>query len=163
MASSDINPPPNALATDIGVLRLFGYADIADRGIGQGWSPREDGHNWNDGLDTSLTLWTDHVPPEPCAIMIEGSPYLPKAIAEQRMTLYVNGFRLGYWSMSENRSYTLQATIEPEFWLHRNDGGMLKITWHLPDSVKPIDIGDAEDHRQLGFCFRTLMLEAQPV
>jgi hypothetical protein len=92
-------------------------------------------------------------------LTIEGSPYLAAGYPRQTMTLYVNGLRIAYWSLAENRPYTLAATIEPEQWLQRDDGCQLNVVWHLPESVKPIDIGDAQDHRQLGFCFRSLAVE----
>ncbi len=154
-------PVVPGIVCELGITRLFGRADIGTKGLTEGWSACEDGHNWNDGPDTKLTLSTESVPTEPVVLAIEGLPYLATGVKRQRITLYANGYRVGFWSLAENKIHTLQALIEPEQWLSRDGRGLLKLVWHLEDSVKPIDIGDAQDHRQLGFCFRSLSLESQ--
>ena len=74
--------------------------------------------------------------------------------------LYGNGYRLAHWWLSENQTKKLSCVIEPEQWLQRSGGGLLKLVWHLPDSRKPFEMTHTQDHRQLGFCFHKLTLTA---
>jgi hypothetical protein len=152
--------PP--LDYEIGSTRLFGSADIAQSGLISGWSAQEPSHNWSDGDDTCLVLRTQDVPLLPCVLAVEGSPFLAKGVGRQRVTFYANGHRLGFWDLTESRLYVLEASVEPEYWLRRDGGGVLNLVWHLPDAVKPIDLGQGEDHRKLGFCFRSMTIDVYP-
>jgi hypothetical protein len=144
------------------VTRLFGSADIAQGGLISGWSAQEPGHNWNDGDDACLLLWSQDLPLLPCMLVVEGSPFLAEGVGRQRVTFYANGRRLGFWELTESRRHVLEASLEPEYWLHRDGGGLLNLVWHFPDAVKPIDLGQGEDHRKLGFCFRSLTIDVHP-
>ncbi len=151
-------PPDNSVMLQIGVTRIFCKADISDAGLLEGWSQSEDGHTWNDGCETTLTLWTMPRPTFPCSLTTAGAPYLAEGCRQQRMTLYGNGYRLGHWILSENQPKKLSCIIEPEQWLQRSGGGLLKLAWHLPDSRKPFELERTQDHRQLAFCFHKLTL-----
>jgi hypothetical protein len=159
--------PPRRLAAPpldykLGFTRMFGTSDIALSGLCSGWSVPEATHNWNDGNDASLALWTHDLPMLPCILAVEGLPFLAGGGARQRITLYANGRRLGFWHLTESRMHFLEAAIEPEYWLDRDAGGLLNLVWHFPDAVKPVDLGRAEDHRKLGFCFRSLTIDYYP-
>ena len=146
----------------IGLTRLFGSAGIAKSGLMSGWSAQEPSHNWSDGDDSCLGLWTQHHPLVPCSLVVEGSPFLAEGVGRQRVTFYANGHRLGFWELTESRVYVLEASLEPEYWLHRDGGGLLNLVWHFPDAVRPVDLGQGEDHRKLGFCFRSLSIDLYP-
>jgi len=75
------------------------------------------------------------------------------------MTVYVNGYRAGFWRLVERLEHTLRIGVEPEWWFRRTGRSVLKVVFHLPTSVRPVDIGDGVDSRHLGFCFRSLLLE----
>ncbi len=84
------------------------------------------------------------------------------------MTLYVNGFRVAFWRIYDMDKKILQAEIEPEYWLSRHGGAYAKCVWHLPNSVRPSDLTDADDQRQIGFCFRhyvanTTAVDTRPI
>ncbi len=160
LPSGRLAAPP--LDYNIGVTRLFGSADIAQGGLISGWSAQEPGHNWNDGDDACLLLWSQDLPLLPCMLVVEGSPFLAEGVGRQRVTFYANGRRLGFWELTESRRHVLEASLEPEYWLHRDGGGLLNLVWHFPDAVKPIDLGQGEDHRKLGFCFRSLTIDVHP-
>ncbi len=108
-----------------------------------------------------MALWTEALPTVPLVLTIEALPYLATGLKTQHVTLYGNGYYLGSWSLGQNKVYALQAVIEPEQWLNRDGGGLLKAVWQLADSTKPSDIGDAQDHRQLALCFRKLSLDTK--
>jgi hypothetical protein len=153
-------PPADSVTLQLGVTRVFCKADIADSGLVSGWSESEEGHTWNDGRETTLHLWTTPRPSFPSRLMAEGLPYIAEGCRHQNITLYGNGYRLGHWWLSENQTKKLSCVIEPEQWLQRSGGGLLKLVWHLPDSRKPFEMTHTQDHRQLGFCFHKLTLTA---
>jgi hypothetical protein len=143
---------------EIGVTRMFCKTDIADAGLLEGWSRSEAGHTWNDGCNPTLHLWTKSRPSSPCSLTVEGRPYLAEECRHQTMTLYGNGYRIAAWLLSDSRPQKLTCTIEPEQWLPRANGALLKIVWNLADSRKPVEIEYSRDHRLLGFCFHAMTL-----
>jgi hypothetical protein len=151
-------PPDHSIGVEMGAMRNFGSNDIADRPFDDGWSPSEDWHNWNDGRDAKLDVWIGRTPSAPSTLSIAGTPYLAGRCQEQEITLYANGYRMAHWHLLETQLTTLACVIEPEQWLRRAGGGLLHLVWHIPGSTRPVEMSHTDDHRRLGFCFRTIML-----
>lgn len=147
-----------ALRVDPGVMRLYGRADIATRGLVSGWAVPEEGHTWNDGLDAIQWVEAVQQPAGPVTLTVEGVPYVFGEAKRQDITLYANGYRVGFWRMPERRLSTMTTRIEPEQWVVRRGLAYLNLTWHLPGSMRPNDIGDGADGRLIGFAFRTLLI-----
>jgi hypothetical protein len=141
----------------IGVTRLFGNFDLAGTGLISGWSDPEDPHVWNDGPEAVLQIVTEPVK-RPVRLSIEGIPFIGGTCKFQDVSLYVNGMRAGFWRLRESKSYVLSSTIEPEQTFERNGKSSLICAWHLPSSVRPVDMGLGKDTRELGFCFRSATL-----
>jgi hypothetical protein len=148
--SEEVSP----LKYTLGIQRLFGTCDIRTAGLGRNWATPEEGHVWNDGPNASFFVSSD-MPKGRCLLGFEGEPYIRPGCSKQDITLYVNGLRLGFWRLTDTVSYQLLAPVEPEQWLARGKEGLLHIIWHLPDSIQPASLGDGEDRRELGFCFRS--------
>ena len=53
---------------------------------------------------------------------------------------------------------TLAARVEPEQWFVRRGLAHLRLTWILPNSVRPCDVNDGPDTRTLGLTFGTLTI-----
>ncbi len=140
-----------------GVTRLFGDGDLGRHGLLSGWAAPEEGHVWNDGPEAVLRLRTGR-PRAPCTLTFEGEPFLGQGCARQDLVLYLNGFRIGFWRLTEPRTYRLAATIEPEQLFERDGAAVARCIWHLPHSVRPAVLGQGTDTRELGFCFRTLTI-----
>jgi hypothetical protein len=98
------------------------------------------------------------MPGRACTIIVRGAPYCPRAASQQDVTLFGNGFRLGFWRLLATSSDTLSAVIEPEQWVRRGDSARLSCLWFLPNSARPVDLGEVDDQRQLGFCFRSVQI-----
>lgn len=154
--SRSLTPSP-ALRIEYGIIRLFGKGDISSRGLVSGWAAPEEGHTWNDGLDATVMIEAS-VPTVPVTVAAEGVPYLFSDTDRQEITLYANGYRVGFWRLTERRQATLTARVEPEQWFSRRGLGYLSLTWHMPGSLRPSDLGDGADGRILGFAFRTFCL-----
>jgi hypothetical protein len=160
-AQAGTEPDP-ILACEWDVTRLFGLSDIGENGLRAGWAHPEHGHTWNDGPDATLVLAIDDGYGA-ATLCIEGEPYVLDAQPHQDITVYINGHRAAYWRLMKRAGRTLRVEVEPEWWVSRDDRPVLSIVFHLPDSVRPVDIGDGNDGRAVGFCFRTLLLtRAEP-
>jgi hypothetical protein len=164
VASPAAAPPcPDALlACEWDVTRLFGQCDIARRGLKAGWACPEEDHTWNEGIDATLALAVE----DGCGaatLVIDGEPYVTHQQPTQDMTVTVNGHFAAFWRMTERGGRTLRIGIEPEWWVIRHGRPVLNVGFHLPDSVRPIDIGDGQDGRAIGFCFRTLLVNRAEV
>jgi len=146
------------LVAEFGITRFFGLGDIAGRNLASGWAVPEEKHNWNDGLEASLTLTISETPTAPCVLSIEARPHLAPGLDHQDVTFYFNGYRIGFWRLNHLSGVILEAEIEPEFWLTRGSGAFARCNWHLPDSVIPSEVTSIRDDRQLGLCFQSMTL-----
>jgi hypothetical protein len=140
-----------------GVIRLFGDADIGNQGMICGWSGPEEGHNWNDGLEAAYCI-SVRPPLGRYALILMGEPYITRARPIQEMTLFANGWRVAAWRMTARIETVLSVPLEPEWWFTRGNRFVMKLLFHLPHSVRPKDINDGQDGREIGFCFRSLCL-----
>ncbi len=148
---------PSHVALNLGINRLFGTRDIGSSGLVSGWSLPEEAHTWNDGLEAVINLSISTVR-QPCRLIFEGEPFLGEECPRQDVHVYVNGFRLGYWRLTESRTYEMSVIIEPEQLFQRQRHTIARCVWHLPNSIRPADIGTGSDSRELGFCFRSITL-----
>jgi hypothetical protein len=160
-----ISPPPvkgdAGLGVDIGVVRNFGSLDIGSAGLGHGWAAPEEAHSWNDGPEAVLTLSALR-PDFRCVLVIEGAPLVAAEGARQDITLFVNGLRLGFWRLTDASPVQLETMIEPWHWQAHGQHGVLRLAFHLPDSLRLSSIEPDSDDRELGFCFRTLAIFPAP-
>ena len=140
-----------------GVVRLFGAADIGVTGLKSGWSYPENGHTWNEGIDATLVLSLEDVEGV-SHLVVEGQPYLSAQQPVQEITVFVNGFWAGFRRLTGLGAFSLDVEIQPEWWFRRGDRFLLNVVFHIPTSVRPVDLGEGTDSRTLGFCFRSLLL-----
>jgi hypothetical protein len=147
----------DALPCEWDSLRMFGSGDIADEGLVRDWSQAEPSHLWNDGPEPSLRLLLNGKP-RVATLQITGLPFIRPGQPLQELTLYINGFRLAFWRLTAAGLNTLSAAIEPEQMLIRGQSLLLSCVFHLPHSIRPMDLGEGSDRRALGFCFETLLI-----
>lgn len=157
----DVGKRDNVLECEPGVIRLFGAADIGTRGMVSGWSEPEDGHNWNDGEEAIYALAVGQ-PLRRMMLTILAEPYVTRARPTQDITLFGNGFRLGFWRLGTRVETMLMVVIEPEWWLLRGNRGLMRLTLHMPHCTRPKDINDGQDGRELALCCRSLCLRQTP-
>lgn len=142
------------LSYEIGVTRLFGSCDLGHVGLVEGWSEPEEGHVWNDGAQAIMHV-TMRKPRSACTLTFEGEPFITDGCERQDINLFVNGFHIGSWRLTQARGYRLSARIEPEQLWERRDKTVAHCVWCLPRSIRPSELGLGSDDRELGFCFRT--------
>jgi hypothetical protein len=151
----------NALTTDIGVIRCFGLGDIGAAALGRGWAAPEDAHNWNDGPEAQLTLVVVR-PDFRCVLVVEGAPLLDPAQPYQDICVFVNGWRLGFWRLTDAAPVQLELMVEPFHWRAAGPNGVLDLAFHLPNSLRLSSVRADGDVRELGFCFRTVAVFPAP-
>jgi hypothetical protein len=148
----------NVLNCDFGVSRLFGIADIGFQGMLKGWAEPEESHTWNDGVLSTLLLVA---PPtkKSTLLTIEAHPYVSERHPNQDISVYANGYFVGFWRMSSDVvNGRLECVILPKFWAEHDLGMSLMLAFVMPCSVRPLVLGAAVDHRELAFAFQSLLL-----
>jgi hypothetical protein len=141
-----------------GKRQSFGTEGNSHAGFGQGWSAAESRYVWNDGTEAELVLsLLGQV--RPMRLTLAGMGYVSPQVPVQVMEVYANGYRADYRRLSEPGGIELRFDIEPEWWLMRGGSPVLRLLFHLPNSVSPAELGLGEDRRALGFCFQSFQLE----
>ena len=150
--------PATWLWLEQGVTRCFGTGDIGTAGLVQGWAAPEPAHNWNDGPQASLLLAVPR-PAAACQLVLEGVPLSVAGHTRQDVTCYVNGLRLGFWRLTSPHLVQLAVRLETaHFAAAAGNECVLRVDMHVPDSLRLSSLQTEGDHRELGFCFRTLAL-----
>jgi hypothetical protein len=153
---ADFKSVPGAIF-DVGVSRLFGNGDISGEGMVSGWAVPEENHNWNDGIEPTFELVVK-ASAGAFDVVVEGVPLINERCPSQEVTLFANGFRVGYWRLHEGKRQLLVARIEPEQIFWRGKVGYVKCVWFMPNSVRLSEIQDSADTRQLAFCFHSVQV-----
>jgi hypothetical protein len=142
---------------EVDMPRQFGSADLRTAGMVSGWAEPEEGHNWNNGKETAYGIATEAPVPR-LTLEIVGQPYITQLRPAQEMTVYGNGFRLGYKRMSSQGDVLLSILLLPQWWFVEGHRATMHLVFHLPLSIRPKDVGDSEDGRELAFAFQSLCL-----
>jgi hypothetical protein len=151
----------SALELEPDVLRLFGATDIGVQGMVSGWSGPEIGHSWNDGAEAVYAIATQ-APVGRMLLSIVGEPYVTRVRPLQEITVYGNGYRIHSRRLLARVETVLDFVLESEWWFQRGRMCRMQLHFHLPNSVRPLDIADGPDGRELGFCFRSIGLRTLP-
>ena len=160
-AAQAVSRGRDVLECEPGVVRLFGAVDIGTRGQLGGWAEPEEGHVWNDGNAATLLIAVPAMPPR-LLLSLGGEPYVTRVRPAQEVTLFGNGLRLGYWRLTQRAGLALDVVLEPEWWLRRGRRALMRLDFHLPNSVRPRDAADGPDGRELALCLRSISLAPLP-
>jgi hypothetical protein len=150
---SAISTTNQELYDQVDMTRFFGVGNANGERLLSGWAPPEQNQNWNDGSEVAYLLNVSPAPREACIIRVEGVPFIHNHVPRQTVAMYVNGLRLGGWSFHAPSRVVIEARVEPEQWLIRNGVAVGRVSWHIPHSVSPHQLGIGSDERELGFCF----------
>lgn len=148
---------PALLSLQAGTPRRFGVEDIGETGMLSGWAGAEPGHAWNDGVDATLLVATRRQP-GPVELVFSVEPYVTRQNPSQELTLYANGARAGYWRLGRREVVSLSAWIDPGWWREVAERAVLRLVFHMPQSVSPAELGECQDFRRLGLSFRDIAI-----
>lgn len=146
---------PWALGSEV----ALGADPQAKAAMVSGWAQPEGPHVWNDGPESRMLLAVSETG-RPLILSVTGIPLIHQQRPFQEITLFVNGYRLGFWRMRRADVSLLSATIAPEQMRVSAGCSQMQLDWHIPFSVSPSALGAGADGRELGFCFQTLSLRA---
>jgi hypothetical protein len=142
---------------EIDSINNFGVLDLEVNGLTAGWSAPEVGHTWNDGREAIFECGVKGLTGG-CVVEFSGTPFLHGGVDHQEIYLYINGFRMGYWRLTESKDYALTVKLEAEQLFRRGEFSTMKCVWFFPGAVKPVDMGINADSRALAFCFRSITI-----
>jgi hypothetical protein len=145
----------SVLSCTADVTRVFGWADINESGLVRGWASPEDSHTWNNGTDAELDLAIGQVN-GPMTMTITGHPFVKPQHPLQSITVYANGYRLGFWRLKTEEVAYLTIVVQPEHWLRRRGHFVMNLVFSMLESVVPSEIGVGTDMREIGFCFNSI-------
>jgi len=139
----------------LGTTLDFGPDGNAEPYLAEGWSVGEPGFRWTDGMVASLLLPLDGRTQDELLLHFSARPFtVDGQLAEQQLTLRVNGENLAQWSLQQSEQLTLPipaALVATQRSLH--------IEFVLPDAASPEVLGVSQDTRQLGIALQELRLE----
>ena len=133
---------------------LFGEGGNAQRYLLGGWDRYDTCAQWTDGKNAALAIQLqstdlDH------SLTINAMPWLGwGAIAQQRVIVTANGHHVGEWVFDQQETQEKSMVI-PHAVL---DGDIQTISFELPDSKSPKDLGINVDPRELGIMVHSLVL-----
>jgi len=144
-----------SLRYEYGTKVQFGMVGNADPFLGVGWSPCDAGFCWTNGHLATLNLPVKTTATE-LDLTVRLFPFtrLPK-VSRQRIGVSVNGLKLTEWTVTEGQPQNFTLTIPAEL----TSGEHLKISFELPDAIKPYLLGLGADKRMLGVAMVSLRLD----
>jgi len=140
------NIPPDGEYFSLQQL-FFGDGGNEEAALSFGWAGPETGYRWTEGA--SCELWLEHPGQRNAVVTIEAWPLLiSPAVEVQRAEVSAQDARLATLAFTvpaRKSVYIPTASLRP--------GRILRLHFALPDAVRPCDVSDAEDDRQLGLGF----------
>jgi hypothetical protein len=124
--------------------------------LGSGWHEPEDGLVWS--ADYRCTVgFTPPPSRQPMLLEAELVPFVdPRLLSVQRVNVLLNGENLVQWQATR---YGFFRAWVPA---HLLSGRPVELTFELPDSKSPIELGISGDSRQLGIALSSLRLQRIP-
>lgn len=126
---------------------IFNNYSSGETYLGAGWSSPETWGTWSESSSATVVL-----PLEAnlaSTLLIEAKPWLSPSRQKQDVNLTINGIPVGKImlnALSDNLvSIEIPETVK-QLGLHT----ILKLNFHFPDAVRPVDIGVSPERRKLG-------------
>jgi hypothetical protein len=153
------NPPENS--TEIAPYKLleriaFGEGGNAEEALGVGWFGPENEFRWTDGNVSEL--WLNNWGKLDTIIEFEAWPTVkPPELLQQRIEIEKDGLFLGSLVFSAPARQAMYVPGSAPM-----GGSKSKLCFGLPNAIRPIDIGTADDYRQLGLAFFNVSVYKAP-
>jgi hypothetical protein len=126
-----------------------------------GWCQPEPRHAWTEGTESGLMVPRPGVPGS-FLVTLEIRPFLfGDRVTAQRLTVLANGGEVGDFTLKEPS--TIECIIPPSQIRKRPE--WVSLTFRHPDAVRPADIADTPDRRQIALAFEVMRLryQAEPI
>jgi hypothetical protein len=148
--SEDAVPTANNVASNTNEYSIGNKIDFGANGNSKpfkvsGWSDAETKHSWTNGTVSILAMRISPVA-EPLTLKIKcaGLAKNPE-VSSQPVEVFVNDQKIADWNVLELAEYS--APIPPAI---SKSGGLLTITFKIPNAFSPKSLGIGKDPRLLG-------------
>ncbi|MDR3352876.1 MAG: hypothetical protein LBO00_07760 [Zoogloeaceae bacterium] len=123
--------------------RIAFAGDSGNAYLRTGWSDQEKWGRWSNGPHALLVfpLHDEKI----SSVTIEAQPLIAPNHPVQTVEILVNGIEAGKIAMTEKMEFDIQVPEASQ----QNTDGLLRLEFHLPDAVRPSDIGGSKDTRTL--------------
>jgi hypothetical protein len=150
-----------AATLDDGAHLDFRAGGNATASLGEGWSNRaEDWASWTDGTRATIRLRTPRGIERGSALQMRLGAFVVRQHPRQRVTVSLNGQRLGALEITEAQVADGPAAIELPIpaGVAAAGGAPLVVQLDLPDAQSPKSLGLSGDPRQLGIAMVALSI-----
>ena len=139
---------------------IFGSGGNAVKYQQEGWSKPDRGITWTNGSRATIILNVLPLPDSPVDLNINASAFLvDKVLDAQIVRVFINGNYSGAWDITESGFHQHTITIAPDLFV---ESGIQVITFEIPTSAIPADLGVNEDKRTLGLAFSSFYWGNRP-
>jgi hypothetical protein len=135
----------------------FGAGGNSEQFPGFGWASPEAGHTWTDGPESGLLLPAPSLAGSYVVTLLVRPFLFGDAVTGQRLTVLANGSEVGDFLVREQSSVECVVPLS----LIRKRPDWLAFTFRHPDAVRPADISDIPDRRQLALSFEAIRLRCR--
>lgn len=122
-------------------LRLEFGTPAVEKYLWYGWSGPEPGFRWTDGHEAAIVFRAN--PSKQHKFRIRAAPFIGGSVNAQKVTLTLNGERLGEFELTAGQEFELTIPAS-------NLGTNNVLTFQLPNAASPRSLGLSDDDRLLG-------------
>ena len=156
---------PETLIYKWGTPIQFGVGGDYSKYQGKGWSLPERNITWTSGKSASLIMPIDETEAD-IELKARLSPFIvPDKLDMQRVVVFVNGNKVGEWSVKEkegiwNKVMRKDMFHERTILIPNNllEDSVMVVTFELPDAASPAKMGLRGDSRILGVAMHSVVL-----
>jgi Family of unknown function (DUF6311) len=121
----------------------------------KGWSVPEPSRTWSDGTNVEIVL---PVSSKAQSVFIEANAFVTASHPIQRVVIRVNEVVLLNVSLRGEGAHLLEVPLPDAVQEQVSGEHLLRLTMHLPDAVRPVDVGINGDTRKLAIALRSITL-----
>jgi len=131
----------------IGDRISFNLGESGQNYLVGGWSQPEPWGTWSDGKDAVIKLHVTN--PNANRLVLEVNPLVSSSHPHQRVEVRVNDSSSSTVTLSAISEQRFEVSIPPEVQEQLKYRTLITLQLHLPDAVRPVDIGISNDKREL--------------
>lgn len=123
--------------------------------LSYGWSHSEDWGVWSDGNESEIVLPVNYLAKE---IHLKGKAFVPNG-RPQKILIDVNDINLSMVNFNSLENNSIIIKIPLELSKKISELGILRLRFHFPNALSPIDLGSSSDVRKLGYGLQSISVE----
>ena len=145
---SELFPP-----LTLGKKMSFGETGEGLPYLTKGWSIPESSRTWSDGDTVEIVL---PMSSKAQAISIETNAFVPTSHPTQRVAISINDIVLSTTTLTGEGPHLIELLLPEAVQEQVISERLLRFSMHLPDAVRPVDVGIEGDTRKLALAVRSV-------